>query len=64
MGCLGGKRRGLIFDPELLYTEAMFHDLSLTEGFQKSRLRFEVDSANAARDFLQSHSISEVDISE
>jgi hypothetical protein len=40
----------------------MFHDLGLTAGFRESRLRFEVDGANAARDFLGSHGISEVDI--
>jgi len=57
-----GKRRGLTFDPELFYTAAMFHDLGLTAGFRESRLRFEVDGANAARDFLRSYGISEVDI--
>lgn len=61
-GALAGKRKGLIFDPELFYTAAMFHDVGLTEGFRESRLRFEVDGANAARDFLRSHGISEVDI--
>src|SRR5579859_799171 len=29
-GALAGKRRGLRFDPELLYTGAMFHDMGLT----------------------------------
>jgi hypothetical protein len=61
-GGLAGKRKGLSFDPELLYTAAMFHDLGLTTGFRESRLRFEVDGANAARDFLRSQGISEVDI--
>ena len=54
--------KGLTFDPELFYKAAMFHDVGLTEGFRESRLRFEVDGANAARDFLRSHGISEVDI--
>src|SRR5437868_12104447 len=40
----------------------MFHDIGLTSGFRESRLRFEVDGANAARDFLRSHGISESDI--
>lgn len=61
-GALAGKRRGLIFDPELFYTAAMFHDVGLTAGSRESRLRFEVDGANAARDFLRSHGISEADI--
>lgn len=61
-GALAGARRGLTFDPELFYTAAMFHDIGLTAGFRHSHLRFEVDGANAARDFLRSHGISEVDI--
>jgi HD superfamily phosphodiesterase len=61
-GALIGKRKGLTFDPELLYTAAMFHDVGLTKAYQGSQLRFEVDGANAARDFLRSHSISERDI--
>ena len=61
-GALAGRRKGLTFDPELFYTAAMFHDVGLTAAFRKSHLRFEVDGANAARDFLRSHSISEVDI--
>jgi len=61
-GALAGKRKGLTFDPELFYTAAMFHDAGLTAGFRESHLRFEVDGANAARDFLRSHGISEVDI--
>jgi hypothetical protein len=61
-GAMAGKRKGLTFDPELFYTAAMFHDVGLTAGFRESRLRFEVDGANAARDFLQSHGISEIDI--
>ena len=56
---LMGKRKNLEFDSELLYTGAMFHDIGLTAGYQVSPLRFEVDGANAARDFLRSHGISE-----
>src|ERR1700754_5062544 len=51
-GALQGRRRGLQPDLELLYTGAMFHDIGLTEGYRTSMLRFEVDGANAARDFL------------
>src|ERR1700761_864656 len=61
-GALGGKRRGLKFDPELLYTGAMFHDMGLTHQHSTMEERFEVDSANAARDFLRSHGISQQDI--
>lgn len=54
-----GARKGLTFDPELLYVAAMFHDLGLTPRFRESRLRFEVDGANAARDLLRRHGIAE-----
>ncbi len=61
-GALTGKRRGLRFDPELLYAGAMFHDMGLTTAHASADDRFEVDGANAARDFLQSHGIPERDI--
>lgn len=61
-GSLAGRRKGLSFDPELFYTATMFHDLGLTSAFSDSRLRFEIDGANAARDFLRSHGIPEDDI--
>jgi HD superfamily phosphodiesterase len=51
-GALQGRRRGLEPDLELLYAGSMFHDIGLTEGYRTSMLRFEVDGANAARDFL------------
>ena len=59
---LTARHRGLAFDPELLYAGAMFHDLGLTARFHASALRFEVDGANAARDFLKSHGIPETDV--
>jgi hypothetical protein len=59
---LTGKRKDLTFDSELLYVAAMFHDIGLTQGYRESQLRFEVDGANAARDFLRSHGLSEKDI--
>jgi hypothetical protein len=61
-GALTGKRRGLRFDPELLYAGAMFHDMGLTPKHASAHQRFEVDSANAARDFLHSHGIAEREI--
>lgn len=61
-GALAGKRRGLPFDPELLYAGAMFHDMGLTPEHRSADLRFEVDGANAARDFLRSHGIAQADI--
>ena len=57
-GALAGQRRGMAFDAELLYAGAMFHDLGLMPGHQSRDLRFEVDGANAARDFLRSYGIA------
>lgn len=51
-GVLQGQLRGVKPDLELLYAGAMFHDIGLTDGYRGSQLRFEVDGANAARDFL------------
>jgi hypothetical protein len=61
-GALTGKRRGLRFDPELLYAGAMFHDMGLTPKHASAHERFEMDGANTARDFLRSHGIPEQDI--
>jgi hypothetical protein len=52
-GSLQGRNRGLSFDPELLYLGAMFHDLGLNEQFGGSGRRFEVDSADEARRYMQ-----------
>lgn len=51
-GALQGRRLGLQPDLELLYVGAMFHDIGLTARYRTSNRRFEVDGANAARDFL------------
>ncbi len=59
---LTGERRGLEYDPELLYIGAMFHDMGLTAAYASPDLRFEVDGANAARDFLKGYDIPERDI--
>jgi HD domain len=60
-GALHGLRRGLQSDLELLYAAAMFHDIGLTERYRTSSVRFEVDGANAARDFLIAHGIDQAD---
>lgn len=58
-GALQGRNRDLSFDPELLYIAAMFHDLGLGEPFHGSGRRFEVDSADEARRFLQARQVPE-----
>ena len=61
-GSLAGKRRGLKFDPDLLYIGAMFHDMGLTPQYSSKSDRFEVDGANCARAFLRQHNISQQEI--
>jgi hypothetical protein len=61
-GSLAGKKRGLKFDPELLYLGAMFHDMGLTPQYSSKSDRFEVDGANCARAFLRQHNISQQQI--
>jgi hypothetical protein len=61
-GALMGKRNGSVFDPELLYAASMFHDIGITPHYHDSELRFEVDGANAARDFLRGHGIAEAEV--
>ena len=56
-GMLHGQRLGIKADPELLYVAAMFHDLGLVDGHRNLTQRFEVDGADAARDFLLSHDV-------
>ena len=61
-GALAGLRKKLKFDSELLYIGAMFHDMGLTRQYRSATERFEVDSANAARDFLRQHGIDDAAI--
>ena len=60
-GALQGRRRGLQPNLELLYAGAMFHDIGLTERYRASTVRFEVDGANAAREFLMEHDVDKAD---
>ena len=55
---LNGQQNNLRYDPELLYVSTMFHDLGLTAHYRSDDKRFEVDGANAARDFLQGYGVS------
>ena len=58
-GVMKGIRQNLTFDSELLYVAALFHDLGLVEAFHTETRRFEVDGADAAREFLRSHGLPE-----
>jgi HD domain len=54
-----GHQQKLRFDTELLYVAAAFHDLGLIKKFSSQNERFEVDGANAARQFLTAHNVPE-----
>jgi hypothetical protein len=57
-----GRQQKLRFDPELLYVAAAFHDFGLIKKFSSPNERFEVDGANAARQFLTAHNVPEEEI--
>jgi hypothetical protein len=61
-GALAGERQGISFDSELLYIASMFHDMGLTARYNSPNDRFEVDGANAARDFLRQRGIDQREI--
>jgi hypothetical protein len=52
-----GRQTGQSFDVELLFVCAAFHDLGLLKKFSSEGDRFEVDSANAVRQFLEHHGV-------
>jgi HD domain len=54
-----GRQQKLRFDPELLYVASAFHDFGLLKKFSSENERFEVDGANAVRQFLTAHKVPE-----
>jgi HD domain len=54
-----GRQQKLQFDPELLYVAAAFHDFGLLKRYSSPDERFEVDGANAVRQFLTAHKVPE-----
>ncbi|MBR0695645.1 HD domain-containing protein [Bradyrhizobium lablabi] len=58
-GAMQGIRQNLKFDSELLYVAALFHDLGLVDHYHTESKRFEVDGADAAREFLRGHGIAQ-----
>ncbi len=57
-GSLQSRKLGMAPDPELLYVAAMFHDTGLVPPYRGQQQRFELDSADAARDFLGSRGLT------
>jgi len=54
-----GRQQKLRFDSELLYVAAAFHDFGLLKKYSSENERFEVDGANASRQFLATHNLPE-----
>jgi hypothetical protein len=52
-----GRQTGQKFDVELVFICAAFHDLGLLKKFSSDTDRFEVDGANAVRQFLEHHGV-------
>jgi HD domain-containing protein len=57
-----GRQTGQRFDVELVFICAAFHDLGLLKKFSSDTDRFEVDSANVVRQFLEHHGVLNVRI--
>jgi hypothetical protein len=53
-----GKKRGLKYDREVVYFASLMHDLGFTKEYCADQ-RFEVDGADAAKQFLLEHGYSE-----
>ena len=58
-GSLKAAARGMDLDPELAYVGSLFHDLGLVSAYANNTRRFELDGAEAARNFLLRHGRSE-----
>jgi hypothetical protein len=54
-----GRQQNLRFDPELLCVAAVFHDFGLLKKLSGPDERFEVDGANAVRQFFTTHKVPE-----
>jgi hypothetical protein len=57
-GSLQSRRLGISPDAEMLYVAALFHDTGLMSPYRGTEQRFEMDGADAARDFLISRGFS------
>jgi hypothetical protein len=57
-----GRQTGAHFDAELLFICAAFHDFGLLKKFSSDHDRFEVDGANAVRQFLEHHEVPDARI--
>lgn len=60
-GSLQSRRLGIEPDAELLYVAALFHDSGLVPAYRGTAQRFELDSADAAKSFLQTRGFSDAE---
>lgn len=58
LGALNAEQKKVKYDQELYFICSAFHDLGLRPHYSSPDKRFEVDGANAARDFLKGHGIT------
>jgi hypothetical protein len=58
-GALLAKERSIAFDEEAIFIASCLHDLGLVQQYQSTDEPFEVDSANAAREFLSKASVNQ-----
>lgn len=56
-GMLIARSEQVTLDPELFMVAAAFHDLGMLEGYATPTQPFEMDSADAARRFLDDHGV-------
>jgi len=49
-GALAGRRRGLVFDAELLYAGAMFHDFGLVSAYSSVAADGVIEARRIAKD--------------
>ncbi|MFL9898001.1 MULTISPECIES: HD domain-containing protein [Paraburkholderia] len=61
---LSALKSGLVVDTDLLYVASMFINVGLDQAFKDSQLRYEIDGANAARHFLESHGVVQASTSD
>jgi hypothetical protein len=61
-GAMNAERKKIKYDSELYFVCSAFHDLGLRPHYSSMDKRFEVDGANAARDFLRSHGIADASL--
>lgn len=59
-----GESRAMRFDSDLLYISALFLRVGVTPLYRRSQQRFEVDSADAAAQFLKGYGRSRDDIAQ